>query len=106
MHWRSCLWIQTIPYKGVILTTNAIQVSVYYMKYIPPNPNAKKQVIANPRAIINAKQRSQRMVRIGMSQSRCNLTDVQNGIANIGLDILHDEEFEHDEGKMNHMCSI
>jgi hypothetical protein len=88
--------------KGVILTTDAVQVSVHYMKFIPPNPNAKKKVITNPRAIINAKQRSQRMVRIGMSQTRCDLDDVRNGVANIGLDILHDEEFEHDEGKMNY----
>ena len=35
-----------------------------------------------------------------MSQSRCNLNDDQNGIANIGLDILLDEEFEQNEGKM------
>ena len=41
-----------------------------------------------------------------MSQTRCDLDDVRNGVANIGLDILHDEEFEHDEGKMNYTCSI
>ena len=33
--------------KGVILTTDAVQeVSVHYMKYIPPNPNAKKKVVS------------------------------------------------------------
>ena len=25
--------------KGVILTTDAVQVPVHYMKFIPPNPN-------------------------------------------------------------------
>ncbi len=44
--------------KGIGLTTDGVQVSVHYTKYVAPNPNDKKKAIRSVRAMVNAKRQT------------------------------------------------
>ncbi len=83
---------KTFHKQGVILTADAVQVSIHYMKYIAPNPNpnAKKKIFKLASARINAKRQSKR--KVGMSQGKVSQSMKTEEIAGIGLDLIIDED--------------
>ncbi len=81
---------KTFHKEGVILTTDAVQVSVHYMKYVPVNPNAKKKIFKSAIARINASRRSKR--KVGITQGKVSRTMTADEISKIGLDMILDED--------------
>jgi hypothetical protein len=81
---------KTFHKKGVNLTTDAVQVSIHYMKYIAPNPTAKKKIFKSATAWVNAKRQSKH--KVGLSQGKLSQSMLAEEVAGIGLDMNLDED--------------